>query len=297
MSKMKYTALLLFTTMLMGVAFPVGKIGLAYAPPFLLTGIRFVLAGGLLAALTAKKPQPRGAKQWARAATVGLIQSAGVMGCCYYSMHWITSGESSIITCTNPLLVVVLGTLFAGTVYRASQWLGVAIGFVGVAVTFGFHMTLNPGTFIGFAGALCFAAATLLVKRWGPSFDTTVLAAYQMLAGGAALLVLSAFTEPFSFVLTPLSVTIVVWLAVMCSVVQFAAWFYLLSNGDPAKTSAFLFLVPLFGVAFSWLLLGETVAWYVGVGGLFICAGIVLVNWERRPKALESARKLVHNGG
>ncbi|CAG7617801.1 DMT family transporter [Paenibacillus allorhizosphaerae] len=279
MSKIKYIGLVLFTTLLMGVAFPVGKIGMSYAPPFFLMGIRFVLAGALLAFIVRRKPRPRGAKQWLQAAAVGLFQSAGVMGCAYYSMHWITSGESSIITCTNPLLVIVFGTLFGGAVYRGRQWLGVVAGFLGVAVAFGFHLGLQPGTFIGFAGALSFASATLLIKRWGVAFDMTVLAAYQMLAGGLALFLLSALTEHPYFTVNAASITVLLWLAVMCSIVQFTVWFYLLRNGDPAKTSAFLFLVPLFGVLSSWLLLGEQVNRYVGLGGLLVCAGIFLVNW------------------
>jgi drug/metabolite transporter (DMT)-like permease len=280
MNKVKYSVLILWTTLLMGVSFPVGKLGLSYSPPFLLMGVRFVLAGIMLAVIVANKPRPSSGKQWLQIASVGLLQSAGVMGCAYFSMHWISSGESSIITCTNPLLVIVLGTLFAGAVYRARQWFGVAVGFAGVVFTFGIHMDIEPGTYISFAGAVCFAIATLLVKRWGRSFDMNVLAAYQMIIGGVALLILSLLTEQPHFDFTGTSFLVLMWLTVMGSIVQFSLWYYLLRNGDPAKTSAFLFLVPVFGVLSSWLLLGEKVQWYVGVGGLLICVGIFLVNWE-----------------
>jgi len=283
-NKYTYTSLVLLTTLLMGLAFPIGKIGLAYAPPFLLMGIRFLFAGGLLAVIVSRRTRPQGAGQWLKAATLGLFQSAGVMGCAYYSMGWITSGESAIMTCTNPLLVVILGTLLTGAVYSGRQWLGVAVGFVGVAFTFGFHISLQPGTLISFAGAVCFAVSTLLVKRWGPEFDMTVLAAYQMIAGGAVLLVLSSVTEHPYFVINGTSITILLLLAVLCSAIQFSVWFYLLRRGDPARTSAFLFLVPLFGVISSWLMLDEKVQWYVGAGGIFICAGIFLVNWKNKPK-------------
>lgn len=291
MSKVQYTALVILTTFIMGIAFPVGKIGLAYAPPFFLMGVRFVLAGGLLTLIASRKPQPRSGKMWLQAAAVGLLQSAGVMGCAYYSMRWITSGESAIITCTNPLLVIVLGTLFHQAVYRRRQWLGVAVGFIGVVFTFGVHMGIQPGTFISFAGAISFASATLLIKRWGPAFDMTVLAAYQMLAGGIALLLMSSVTEHPYFHWSGTSVTVLLWLAVVCSIVQFSLWFYLLRTGDPAKTSAFLFLVPFFGVISSWVLLGEKVEWNVGAGGLFICAGIFLVNWEGKPGTAMAHRK------
>jgi drug/metabolite transporter (DMT)-like permease len=202
------------------------------------------------------------------------------MGCVFFSMRWITSSESAILTSSSPLIVIIMGTLISGTVYRMRQWLGVIVGLVGVVVAFGFHLGLQPGTFISLAGAVIFASATLLIKRWAPAFDMNVLAAYQMLAGGIALLIMSVITEHPFFTVTAESVTVVLWLAVMCSIVQFTLWFYLLHRGDPAKTSAFLFLVPLFGVLTSWLLLGERIEWYVGAGGLLIGIGILLVNRE-----------------
>ncbi|WP_274654699.1 DMT family transporter [Paenibacillus humicola] len=278
MNKWAYVGLILLTTFLMGVSFPVGKLGLAFATPFLLMGIRFVLAGGLLALMTAGRRQPRGAKQWLQAAAIGLFQSAGVMGCAYYSMHWITSGESAIITCVNPLLVVLFGTVFAGSRYRPLQWFGVVLGFAGVVFSFGLHLGLQPGTYIGFAGAVSFAVATLLTKRWSPQFDMNVLAAYQMLAGGLMLLLLSLLTEKPHFAVNDESVAVLLWLALMGSIVQFGLWYYLLKNGDPGKTSAFLFLAPIFGVFMSWILLGETVGWQTLAGGALICAGIFLVN-------------------
>lgn len=289
MTKTKYYVLLLFTTMIMGSSFPIGKIGMAYAPPFLLMAIRFTLAGALLAAFTARRKQPAGA-QWLQAALIGLLQSAGVMGCAYYSMFWITSAESSILTSIAPLIVIVLSALLRGAKYGILQWLGTGIGFAGVVISFGAELGLSPGTPIGLAGALMFALATMLIKEWGANFDSLVLAAYQMLAGGVALFVISGWTEKPSFVWSVPSVIDVLWLAIMSSIVQFGVWFYLLRNGDPARTSAFLFLVPLFGVLSSWLLLGERIAWYAGVGGALIGAGIYLVNRTGRMRAADVAK-------
>ncbi len=290
MKPYKYASLVVITTILMAVSFPVGKIGLSYAPPFLMTGIRFVLAGALLALIVAGRPLPKGWTQWRQTILLGLFQSAGVMGCCYYSMRWLTSSESTIMTSTSPLIVIVLGSLLIGTRYRFHQWLGVIIGFAGIFFSFGAHVGLHLGTVIGFAGAVSFAIATLLIKRWSHAFDLMVLTAYQMLAGGILLLLFSAIVEQPYFIVTATSVTVILWLAIMSSIVQFTLWFYLLQNSDPAKTSAFLFLVPVFGVGFSWLLLGEQLHWYLGVGGLLTCVGIYLVNWERNPRENVSTR-------
>lgn len=277
MNQSKYVTMLIGTTFLMGIAFPIGKIGLDYAPPFLLMSFRYLIAGVLLVLLTLRRQQPRG-KQWLQAAAIGLLQTTGVMGCAYFSMRWITSSESAILTFVNPLLVIVLGTLLTGVVYRLRQWAGVAIGFLGVAVTFGLHVDLSPGTFICLAGAVCFASATLLIKRWGAGFDMNVLAAYQMLSGGVALLVLSFIAEKPVFTVTSTSVIVVLSLALFCSIVQFTAWYHLLRQGDAAKTSSFLFLAPLFGVLCSWLMLGEQLHLYTAIGGALICTGIFLVN-------------------
>ncbi|MFC4101172.1 DMT family transporter [Paenibacillus xanthanilyticus] len=280
MMRLNYTLLVLMTTFLMGIAFPIGKMGLDYAPPFLLMGVRYMLAGGMLAiGMVGRAPLPRGI-EWLRVAAIGFLQTCAVMGCAYYSMHWISAAESSILTFTNPLFVIVLGTLLYGARYRPRQWFGVMVGFTGVAIAFGARLGFGPGTAVGLCGGLLFACSTLLIKRWGGRFNVYVLVAYQMLLGGIGLLLLSLFTERMTFALSGRSVAIVACLVVFCSILQLTLWFRLLQTGDPAKTSAFLFLVPLFGVLSSWLLLGEPLTWHAAVGGICTGAGIFLVNWE-----------------
>lgn len=278
MKPMKYTIWILLTTFIMGTSFPVGKIGMLYAPPFLLMGMRYVLAGGLMAWFLRKCPLPAGWQAWLKIILIGLFQSAGVMGCAYYSMNWITSGESAILTFTNPLLVIIISALLYGLTYRFSQWMGVILGLAGILLTFGLQMSFSPGTWIGIGGAVCFAVSTLLIKRWGDRYDTFVLTAYQMLAGGAVLLLLSACTEQPQFIVNAASVAALLWLTLACSIIQFSLWFYLLQHSDPAQTSSYLFLTPFFGVLSSWILLGEQVQWFVGAGGILIGVGIFLVN-------------------
>ncbi|MDG0794455.1 EamA family transporter [Cohnella ginsengisoli] len=280
MNPKAYASLILVTTLTMGLAFPVGRIGLDYAPPFLLMSIRFVAAGLIMAAFTARRLKPKDISSWLRIALIGSLNSAGVMGCSYYSMRWITSGESAILIFVNPLLVILFGALFMKARYRSLQWAGVALGFAGVFCTMGAHLSMNPGTLISLLGACCFAAASLLVKRWGQAFDTWVLTGYQMLFGGIVLGLLSAlfehphihFGSGFYFSL--------VWLVLVNSILQFSGWSYLLQRGDPAKTNAFLFLAPFFGVIGGAVLIGEPLHAYVAAGGAMICAGIFLVNWR-----------------
>jgi probable blue pigment (indigoidine) exporter len=208
------------------------------------------------------------------------------MGCIFLSMRTIPSGETSILTFINPLLVVILGTGFLGLKYRMSQWLGVLVGFVGVFVTQGFHLQLTTGSWFGLGSALSWSIATVLVKKWGGLFDTWVMTAYQMLFGGLLLLLLSVGLESPHLVINATSLAVVLYLTLIGSIVQFATWYYLLSRGDPGKTSAFLFLAPFFGVFSGWLILDEVIHRYVYFGGVCIFVGIFLVNWTTVNKKL-----------
>ncbi|MFD0674386.1 DMT family transporter [Cohnella sp. GCM10027633] len=287
MNRYLFALLVFVATSLMGSSFAIGKVGLSYVSPLLLVGIRFTLAGVImaLAVRIANRRVPTTVQDWARICLIGACQTTAVMGCIFIGMRTISAGETSILTFVNPLLVVVLGVLFMGLKYRAYQWLGVVVGFVGVFVTLGFHLQLSVGTLLGLGSAFAWAIATLLVKKWGARFDNWTLTAFQMLFGGLLLLVLAVCMETPRLVLNWTSTGVILYLAILGSIVQFATWYYLLSKGDPGRTSAFLFLAPFFGVLSGWLILGEVIHWYSYAGGLFIFIGIFLVNWTRRKKA------------
>ncbi|TAA67121.1 DMT family transporter [Planococcus salinarum] len=294
-NKLIFALLIVTTTSLMGSSFAVGKIGLSYFSPLLLVGLRFTMAGILMAAfvLLFKRSHPRNAADWLRMATVGAVQTAGVMGAIFLSLRTITAGESAILTFTNPLLVVIFGTLLMGIHYRPVQWGGVLVGFAGVFITMGSHLNLEVGTLLGFLSAISWAIGTLLIKKWGELFDTWVLTAYQMLFGGLILLAGSALLEDSMLVINTASISILIWLTIPASIVQFAIWFFLLKKEHPGKVSAFLFLAPFFGVISGWLLLDEQVGWSLAIGGALIFSGIFLVNWPEKPSKQELPEKVL----
>ncbi|TYP75388.1 DMT family transporter [Paenibacillus methanolicus] len=284
MNRSLFVLLVLLATSLMGSSFAVGKVGLSYVSPLLLVGIRFALAGGImaLAVRLQRRRLPDNLRDWTKLLLVGACQTTAVMGCIFLSMRSIPAGETSILTFMNPLFVVVLGVLFMRLQYRFHQWAGVVVGFAGVVVTLGSHMQLSTGTLLGLGSAIAWAIATLLVKKWGSGFDRWVLTAYQMLFGGLLLLVLACSMETPRLDLNWTSLGVILYLAILGSIVQFATWYYLLAKGDPGRTSAFLFLAPFFGALSGWLILGEVIRWYAYAGGLLIFVGIFLVNWTSR---------------
>ncbi|MEQ6353518.1 DMT family transporter [Lysinibacillus sp. M3] len=288
----KFIALLVLTTFLMGSSFAVVKLGLPYSSPLLLAALRFILAGMIMGVIVIalKRPHPATQDGWIKILSIGAFQTAGVMGCIFLSLRTITASESSILTFTNPLLVVIFATIFMKVRYRLYQWCGVLLGIIGVMITMGAQVEIKIGIIFGIFSALFWAIATLLAKKWGVLFDTWVLSAYQMLFGGILLLIASFVLEQPFFTVNVHSLFILFWLSVFSSIVQFAGWYYLLQNSDPGKTSAFLFLAPFFGVLTGWVLLDEPLKLSLVVGGLFIIAGIYLVNRNFAAKSNKNIR-------
>src|SRR5699024_11788828 len=102
--------------------------------------------------------------------------------------------------------------------YRILLLFGVIIGFIGVLITFGAHLSIKTVTILGFGSAVSWAIGTLLIKTWGMKIDVWVLTAYQMLFGGIILFVSSFFLEDVFFIINFSSLTIILWLAIMASV-------------------------------------------------------------------------------
>lgn len=284
-----YAIGVLTATSLMGASFAVGKMGLPYLAPVPLAGVRFTLAGAIMALATIGRPRPVTWSDWGIVAVIGALQTTGVMGLAFTSLHTISAGESSILIFLNPLLVVMFAALFLHRRYHWRQWLGAGLGFGGVWIALSVQMAVRSGTWLALGGAVCWAVATLLVKKYGQRFDIYVLTAYQMLFGGAALWGLAALQGSLAFSWNRTGVVIVAILVVM-AVLQFLAWFWVLHVGDAAKASAFLFLAPAFGVLFGWLLLGEAVPHALLAGGLLTSLGIFLVNWPGHGQVARKAK-------
>ncbi|GIO32609.1 hypothetical protein J2TS6_37500 [Paenibacillus albilobatus] len=289
--------LTLFTMLVSGLNFPIGKMALEFGSPFLLLSIRFIAAGLLMLPFILKRPHPRKAAEWAKIAVTGLLQSALVMAGVYLSMKTIPSGSSSILSSTNPIWFIIFSFLLYRVRYRIVQWAGVLIGFFGVAVAQGFHVQLESGFWYAIGAGMAWGLATLLISRWGKAYDTWVMAAYQMLIGGVFLLATSPFVEQPHFLWDPdhlgKELFVFGWMILMSSIAQFISWYYVLMNSDPGKANVYLFLIPLFGLSSGWIILGEPLHAYVLAGALCTGIGIYLVN---KPGPVSSGRAAASEG-
>ena len=122
---------------LWSTGFFIGKLGLAYAPPFTILFLRFALAALLMAAaaLPLRSVWPRSPRQAVHLAVVGILLQTVYLGGCYAAMAaGLPAGITALIVGLQPILIATVVGPFLGERVGPKHWLGLALGFVGVAL-------------------------------------------------------------------------------------------------------------------------------------------------------------------
>src|SRR5256886_15439400 len=118
----------------LGILFAIQSI-----PPFLMAGARFFLAGLIMFAVARMQGSLRSTwAEWRTAIIVGACLLLGGNGGVTLSEKFIETGLASLIVATVPIYITLLGWM-VGMTKRPSgiAWLGLAGGFLGVAVLLG----------------------------------------------------------------------------------------------------------------------------------------------------------------
>jgi drug/metabolite transporter (DMT)-like permease len=248
-------------------------------PPFLMAGIRFVVAGGLMYAFLRLRGTPNPTrKEWGAAAIVGLLLLAGGNGLVSFAEQYVASGLAALSVATVP----IFAALFAGIWKRwptEREWLGLGIGFVGVILlNLQGDMRANP---LG-AAALIFATASWAFgsvwSRYLPMPKGPMASAAEMLAGGAVLLVLGlANGEHIIAMPGPRSLFALIYLIIFGSIVAFTAYSFLLQRVRPSLATSYAYVNPVVAIALGIGLAGEQVTLLELIALPIILAGVAIV--------------------
>jgi drug/metabolite transporter (DMT)-like permease len=259
-------------------------------PPFLMAGIRFVVAGGILYGWARLRGTPRPARaHWLGAAIVGTLLLVGGNGAVVWAEQYVPSGLAALIIATEPFCVVLLDWARPGGERPTLPVVaGMLAGFVGVLLLIGPADLLGGGrvhpggALVLLLGSLLWAAGSLYAARGERLPRSPMLATgMNMLVGGAALLGLgSAVGEWGRLDLAAASlksVLALLYLMIFGAIVGFTAYVYLLRNTTPARASTYAYVNPIIAVVLGWALAGEDISLRVGVAALAIIAAVVLI--------------------
>jgi drug/metabolite transporter (DMT)-like permease len=230
------------------------------------------------------RARQRLAGRWRVLLGIGLINSAVPFTLFAWATAVAPAGVSAIANSMTALFAVVFAGLMFGERIGVRRGIGLASGIAGVIVMVGMPIAGVPVGWAALAAttaAACYGLSSNLVRRHLSGLPPIAL-------GGATLSCSAAVLAPLAILHWPeQSVSTTAWLSavtlgVLCTGVAYAFLFRLLEAIGPSRTGTVTYLVPLFGVAWAWLVLGEAVTTGMMIAGLLILGGVAL-SQSRRP--------------
>lgn len=272
-------------------------------PPLLGMGARFLLAAGLLMGFLALRRGPRSLRvSWRElraAAVMGTLLLLLGNGLVAVAEQTVPSGLTALIVGAVPLWFVLL-RVTGGERPRSMTWLGVLVGFAGIAAISlprgGIDGVEAWGVVVVLVATLSWALGSYLSPRLGLPRGALIATAYEMLAGGVIMTVVALVVGELGD-LRPADVPARGWLAlgylvVVGSLLGYTAYVFALANAPLSLVGTYAYVNPVVAVFLGWLILSEPVTAIVLGGGLLVVVGVALVvSGERpRPPAVDAER-------
>ena len=259
------------------------RLGLPYAGPLTFLSLRYGLAAGLLTviALLMRAPWPRRPSDIVHYAVAGLLVHGVYLGGVFVGISLgVEAGLSALIVSLQPLLVAAFAGVLLGERVSARQWLGLALGFTGVALIL-FHK-LGRGLSDALGGLACIAAllgitlGTLYQKRYCTGMDLRTGTAIQFAAAGLATAPLALLFEHGRVVWSGEFLFALLWLVLVLSLGAVSLLYVLIRRGAAASVSSLFFLVPPCTALIAWPLFGERLGPAALLGMALALAGVML---------------------
>jgi len=280
------TVYLVWGSTYLAIAFAVESL-----PPLLSAGIRFLTAGILICLWFVLRGLPLRAtfREIAGSATVGLFLLLGGNGLVVLAERTVPSGVTALVVASVPLWIVVLRGIIGERVGR-DLIAGVLLGLLGVAILVipgGLNGTLDPyGLAILLGATISWAIGTFVSPRLRSPRIALLSTAYQMLAGGSALVVVgvlrgeAAHLDPASFSVR--SLVALTYLVVFGSIVAFTAYTWLLQHAPVSLVATYAFVNPVVAVILGALFRGEPITPAIVAGAFVIVTAVAFILWRQQ---------------
>jgi drug/metabolite transporter (DMT)-like permease len=279
-----------------GSTFLAIRVGVREVPPFLLAGMRFLVAGLILYCwMRARGTASPTAREWSAASILAMLIFVFDYGLLFWAERRVPSGIAAVMMATIPVFMALAEIVVLRT-QRLTLRLGLAllVGIGGVAVLVGHSMSLGEAP-IDTAGAwaLIFAAiswsvAASLSRKLPLPAAKAMSSGAQMLAGGVFLTLTAALLGEFRGFHVQ-AVSRGAWLAlayliVAGSIVGFTAYVWLIHHESPTKVGTYAYVNPVVAVLVGYFLGGEAIGPRTIVGTLLVLVSVVVITTTPKGK-------------
>ncbi len=267
-------------------------------PPFLMAGMRFLLAGAILYPIARGRAaaEPVNWRHWRGAALIGGLMLVGGNGLVCWAEQYVPSGIAALLIATVPLWMVLLDwAIYRGV--RPTAWvvIGLATGLAGVYMLIGPSALGGERVHLGGGVALLTACmfwslGSLQSRRTTLPKSAFLSTAMQMIAGGVLFMIIGTAIGEWPRVawhnISLKSMLALAYLIVFGSLVALSAYVWLLGNVTPARVATYAYVNPVIAVFLGAVIGGETLSPRVGMAAGVIVAAVVMITTgsrKRRP--------------
>jgi drug/metabolite transporter (DMT)-like permease len=283
-------ALYVLLCLIWGSTWMVIKVGYGGLGPFNVAGLRFLVAGVLMAvvAQATRVRWPRGRDEWTAVLIVGLMMFAGDYGLIYWAEQYIESGLTAVLFATLPLMTLFIARAYLpGERITPGKLASSVLALAGTVALFADRLQLDAAAtrpMLAVLGAtLCAAVASVVSKRDAHDIPAASLNATSMLIGAVVLLVVAlARGEGVRVPADAGTWAAVAYLSLAGSVLAFLVYFSLLKTWSVMSLSFISVFTPVIALLLGFVFLDEPLtAWKVG-GAVLILVAVVLANRPAR---------------
>ena len=260
------------------------RYGLPYIEPLTLLAVRMVFAVVIMAGIALA-----GGARWPDANEVGhsLVAGSLVHGLCLGGVftaisQGVPAGISALILGLQPIVTSTLANRFVGEKVSRLQWVGLALGLVGVLLVLHDRNIMLAGSVLGwvasFSSLIGITLGTLYQKRYCGDIDWRTGNLIQY-AGAGVLFTLGAFAfETREIHWTGELIFAMAWLVLVLSVAAVGLMYWLIRRSPATGFASLFYLVPVVTAFFAFILFDERLD-PISLLGMVICAGgVALVN-------------------
>lgn len=260
------------------------RTSVAVVPPFLLAGVRSVVAGAILVGwgLARGEERPRRPQVLAALLTGAMFFLVGHGGL-FWAEQRVASGPAALMIATEHFWVLLAGSLLGIVAATWRAWAGVAIGLAGVALLVGSGTgAIDPlGAGVLVVSAAAWGLGTLYFTGPRKPRSQPFAAGIPLLGGGLLLLITSAIAgEPSRFAIAHVTLpaaAALLYLVLFGSVVAFTAYSWLVEREGPSRALSFTYVNPLVAVLLGAAFLREPLTARIVLAAASIVVAVVLV--------------------
>ena len=284
LSQLAVTAAPVLFVLLWSTGFIGARYGLPYIEPLTFLAVRMAFVVLLMATIAvigrAKMPSPRDVQH---ALVAGSLVHGLYLGGVFTAIsQGVPAGISALIPGLQPILTSTIANRYMGERVTRMQWLGLALGLIGVAVVLHDRNITLAGSSLGwiasFLSLIGITLGTLYQKRYCGGIDWRAGNLVQYIGAGA-LFALGAFAfERREIRWTGELIFAIAWLVLVLSIAAVGLMYWLIRRSAATGFASLFYLVPGVTALFAFLLFGERLDGISIVGMVICAAGVVLAN-------------------